>query len=217
MQSNTSNKEFYHRLPLSVFQSFAEQGGFVACKDVELVYAEYLSHATSILEVGAGYGRVVDFLIKNKFPNTITALEQAQELVDLLTKKYRSLKNVQVLHFDLLHDEFTAKYDCILWMFSGLVDFGKTEQVAMITKLSKALNKNGYLMIEIPQLTTLTNAEFVEGQFIKMQTPYGIIESYIPNEAELNTYAEQAGLTLDKVLRYQTTTNKDRVIFVLQK
>ncbi len=217
MQSNKTNKEFYHRIPLSVFQDFAEQGGFVACKDIDLVYNDYLASATSILEVGAGYGRVVDFLMKKKFSNSITAIEQAQELVEVLFKKYHSIKNVHVLCFDLLNDAFKEKYDRVIWTFSGLVDFGKTEQEAMITKLSQALNENGFLIIEIPQLTTLTNAEFVEGQFIKMQTPYGIIESYIPNEVEIKMYAEHAGLKLEKIIPYQTITNKDRVIFVLQK
>ena len=58
---NRDNVSFYEILPIEGFQEIASVCGLDTCCDVSAILS-HLIDASSILEIGSGYGRVLSFL-----------------------------------------------------------------------------------------------------------------------------------------------------------
>ncbi|MBC7487653.1 MAG: class I SAM-dependent methyltransferase [Cytophagaceae bacterium] len=215
MSGNDSNRIFYNAVPLDVFQSLTKQGGFDECIDLELI-EKHIATSGRIMEVGAGYGRCVDFLLKNKQESQILAVEQSPQLSKVLLEKYKNQPKVQVINADIKTLDVPDKMDVVLWLFSGMLDFGKEEQPVVMKRLRSFLKENGKLFIDIPQLAELTVAKYTSAQDIVMETPYGNITTFLPSFNDMETYASQAGFSLVSVIHYNTSTEKKRSIYMLE-
>ena len=215
MSGNDSNKIFYNTVPLDVFQSLTRQGGFDECIDLHLI-EEHLSVSSSIMEVGAGYGRCVDFLLNKKHEAKILAIEQSPQLSKILLEKYKNQPTVEVINDDIKTLAVLDKMDIILWLFSGMLDFAKEEQPVVLKRLKLFLKNDGKLFLDIPQLTELTIAKYTGKQDIIMETPYGNITTFLPSFAEIESYASQAGFSKVSVIHYNSTTEKKRSIYMLE-
>jgi 16S rRNA A1518/A1519 N6-dimethyltransferase RsmA/KsgA/DIM1 with predicted DNA glycosylase/AP lyase activity len=215
MSGNDSNKIFYNTVPLDVFQSLTQQGGFDGCIDLQLI-EKHLPVSASIIEVGAGYGRCVDFLLNKKHEAKILAIEQSPQLSKVLMDKYRNQPKVQVINDDIKTLVVSDKMDIVLWLFSGMLDFAKEEQPVVLKRLRSFLKNDGKLFLDIPQLTELTVAKYIGKQDIIMETPYGNITTFLPAFADIEGYASQAGFSKVSVIHYNTTTEKKRSIFMLE-
>ena len=215
MSGNDSNRIFYNTVPLEVFQSLTQQGGFDECIDLELI-EKHIAASASIMEVGAGYGRCVDFLLKKKQEAKILAIEQSPQLSKVLLDKYKNQPKVQVLHEDIKTLVLSDKMDIVLWLFSGMLDFGKEEQPVVLKRLRSFLKDDGKLFIDIPQLAELTVAKYTSAQDIVMETPYGNITTFLPAWRDIENYASQAGFSKVSVIHYNTSTEKKRSIFTLE-
>lgn len=215
MSGNDSNKIFYNTVPLEVFQSLTQQGGFVDCLDLKLI-EKHIASSSSVMEVGAGYGRCVDFLLAKKHEARIIAIEQSLQFSTVLLEKYKSQSNVQVIHDDIKTLTLSDKVDVVLWLFSGMLDFAKEEQPVVLKRLRSFLKNEGKLFIDIPQLAKLTVAKYTSAQDIVMETPYGNITTFLPALADIEEYASEAGFSKVSVIHYDTTTEKKRSIFMLE-
>lgn len=215
MAGNDSNKIFYNTVPLDVFKSLTQQGGFDECIDLELIEKD-IPAAASIIEVGAGYGRCVDFLLAKKQTANILAVEQSPQLSKVLLDKYQNQPRVQVINDDIKTLEVSDKIDIVLWLFSGMLDFGKEEQPVVLKRLRSFLKNDGKLFVDIPQLAELTVAKYTSAQDIVMETPYGNITTFLPAFADIEGYASQAGFSKVSVIHYNTSTQKKRSIFMLE-
>src|SRR5688500_3720491 len=96
---NDKNLDFYNKLGVDPFKELAIRGGFNTYVDLDLIYP-YVKSAASILELGAGYGRCIDFFLNKKFKGTITAVEQSNPLMTHLISKYSKIKNIELLQED---------------------------------------------------------------------------------------------------------------------
>jgi phospholipid N-methyltransferase len=215
MSGNDSNKIFYNTVPLEVFKSLTQQGGFSACLDLEWIEKDIPASA-SILEVGAGYGRCVDFLLATKKEATILAVEQSAQLSKVLEEKYKEESRVQVIHDDIKTLALADKVDVVLWLFSGLLDFSKEEQPIVLKRLRSFLKDEGKLFLDIPQLANLTLAKYTSEQDIFMETAYGNITTFLPSSENIQAYALQAGFGEVSVIHYDTSTGKKRSIYRLE-
>jgi trans-aconitate methyltransferase len=215
MSGNDSNKIFYNTIPLDVFQSLTQQGGFDECLDLQLI-EKYLSDSTSIMEVGAGYGRCIDFLLKKKYKAKILAIEQSSQLSFVLLEKYKNEPTVEVIHEDIKTLVVSDKVDVVLWLFSGMLDFAKEEQPVVLKRLRSFLKDNGRLFLDVPQLAELTVAKYTSKQDVLMETPYGNIITFLPTFADIEVYAAQSGFSKVFVTHYSTGTEKKRSIFMLE-
>lgn len=215
MSGNKTNKDFYKNVPLSVFQGMTEQGGFSAYKDLKLI-ANHIPSESTVLELGAGYGRCVDFLLQQKHTGLIVAVEQSEPLFEVLRDKYSRVDNVNVLHEDLMtmKDQFQA--GVVLWIFSGLLDFAKEEQLVVLKKIRSWVIDGGKVFIDIPQLSPLTIARYTGVQDIVMETAYGKIETFLPSQEDMKQYAIAAGFSSVAAIDYDTDTEKKRTMFILQ-
>jgi len=215
MSGNDSNKLFYNTVPLDVFQSLTQQGGFNECLDLQLI-EKHLPVSASIMEVGAGYGRCVDFLLSKKHEAPILAIEQSPQLSKVLLEKYKNQSIVQVINDDIKTLVVSEQVDVVLWMFSGMLDFAKEEQPKVLKRLRLFLKNDGKLFLDVPQLAELTVAKYTSKQDIVMETAYGNITTFLPAWADIEDYASQAGFSKVSVIHYNTTTEKKRSIFMLE-
>ncbi len=213
MSGNETNKQFYRNVPFEVFEGLTKQGGFANCKDLMLI-ADQIPSEAKVIELGAGYGRCVDFLLAQKHTGSIVAIEQSLPMVNVLNEKYKGISSVTVLSkdFSAMDDAFQA--DVILWIFSGMLDFSKQEQIAVLKKTRSWLVKGGKLFIDIPQLSELTIARYTTAQDILMETPYGSIETFLPSIEDMNEYALNAGYSSISPLNYDSDTGKKRTMFM---
>ncbi len=214
MSGNKTNKDFYRNVPLLVFQEMTEQGGFSAYKDLKLI-AEHIPSNVDVLELGAGYGRCVDFLLEQKHTGTIIAVEQSIPFVEVLKKKYKDLSNVTVVHDDLMTMKESFQVGVVLWIFSGLLDFSKEEQLVILKKIRSWVIDGGKVFVDIPQLSPLTIARYTGTQDIVMETPYGKIETFLPSQEDMKGYAITAGFSTVSSIDYDTDTDKKRTMFLL--
>lgn len=215
MSGNDSNKIFYNTVPLDVFQTLTQQGGFNECIDLLLI-EKYLPASAAIMEVGAGYGRCIDFLLSKKHEAKIIAIEQSPQLTKVLLEKYKNQEKVEVINDDIKTLTVADKVDVVLWLFSGMLDFSKEEQPVVLKRLRSFLKDDGKLFVDIPQLTELTVAKYTGKQDIVMETPYGNITTFLPAFDDIRDYASQAGFSKVNVINYDTSTQKKRSIFMLE-
>lgn len=214
MSGNQSNKVFYHKVPLEVFQALTKDGGFDRCLDLELIKEQVFPTAT-VLEVGAGYGRCIDFLLAHAHQGVIHAVEQSTSLVEVLKEKYAAQGQVKIHATDIQALALPEKVDVVFWLFSGMLDFSKEEQPQLLKLLRVFLKDKGMLFLDIPQLAELTIAKYTGSQDIVMETPYGNIVTYIPSFPEMEDYARQAGFAKVTVTPYETATGKKRSMYRL--
>ncbi|TAH25426.1 MAG: class I SAM-dependent methyltransferase [Cytophagales bacterium] len=214
-KNNDDNINFYEKIDVSAFAEMANKGGFDDYSDLEIAY-EYFKNSKKVLEIGAGYGRCIDFLIQKGYSGKIWAVEYSKSLYDYLIKKYQN-KEIQILHQDIKTFDFTHKIDTALWMWSGFIDFTETEQELCVQRLYSRLEDNGLLIIDVPRFGIQTIANHSDAQNIHYETSYGSIDCFIPNSANMQNYATNAGFKSVQNIEYETNKNKGRSMYIFQK
>lgn len=213
-QINEKNFNFYNQIGIDTFQSLAKDGGFSTYVDLEIAY-RYIQSAENIVEIGAGYGRCIDFLLAKKHQGKIIAVEQSSKLCEHLREKYSS--TVEIVEGNIYTISFDQTIDTALWMWSGIIDFSLEEQAANVKHIFELLNTKGKLFIDIPRLGIQTIASHIDQQHIRLTTDFGEIECYIPRSDEVKEYAEAAGFTRVDEINYETATDKKRTMYILMK
>lgn len=213
--ANADNADFYKKMPISFFIEVAIQGGLDDGCDV-LAIGQYIKNAKSILEVGAGYGRVIDSILKQGFCGQLTAIERNPVLCQYLQNNFGN--QTEIICNDLLKATFTGKYDLILWMWTGICEFSKTEQCLVINILSECLNKNGLLVIDTvpPECPTQNSLDYDKHNRV-IATSYGNNYCYLPDSFDIAWYANSNRLKLSEKITYKTKTNKTNYLYLLQK
>ncbi len=213
-QVNRKNFDFYNNIGVDTFQSMAVQGGFNTYADLEIVYTN-IHPGNSILEIGAGYGRCIDFLLQQQHKGAITAVEQSPILIRHLVQQYAG--RVEIIEGDITDLRINSKADVILWMWSGILDFSKEEQAAVMMRLAGMLTLGGKVFIDVPRMGIQTIAEHTDQQHIQLTTAFGKVECYIPLSEEMHIYADSAGFVKVQETNYETSTEKKRTMYILEK
>lgn len=214
--SNLENNKFYEELNTDGLKKFAEIAGLNSCCDLKNI-TQYLFESQSILEVGTGYGRVIDYLLENNYAGNITAIEQCKILFDSLKNKFFKNKNIELVNKNILDFKHEKKFDLILMLWSGIADFSPKEQVLIVKKLARMICDNGILIIDtfsmnnIPLKTTqLSKQLFV----IKLKQSSKYI--YEPSVEQIESYAEQAHALVVKKIKFNTDTNRQRWLHIIK-
>jgi trans-aconitate methyltransferase len=213
-QVNRKNFDFYNNIGVDTFQSMAVQGGFSTYADLEIVY-QHIHPVNSILEIGAGYGRCINFLLQQQHKGSITAVEQSPVLIKHLVQHYAG--RAEIIEGDINAIEIKSPVDVILWMWSGILDFSKEEQAAAVKRLAGITAPGGKIFIDVPRMGVQTIAEHTDQQHIKLTTAFGEVECYIPSNEEIQVYASSAGFTKVQQTNYETSTEKKRTMYILTK
>ncbi len=213
--SNTTNRKLYNKLPPEEFRNLAMECGLDSCFDVKEL-SKYISEAGSILEVGAGYGRVLDCIIATQYEGELYAVERIGAFCELLRTKFEN--RVHVIQEDIFKLQLDYKFDLILWLWSGISDFSRDEQPKALAALSKHLSKNGKIVIDQSSPERLPKEAYsIGGRSYAVPTKYGDVYVYCPSLDEIAEYIELAGLEEIERIDYVTTTEGTRMLHVLSK
>lgn len=213
---NEKNLDFYNNLGVNTFKDLAIAGGFSTFKDLEQIYP-IIKNSSSILELGAGYGRCIEFLLEKRYSGKIIAIEQSASLMAHLKENFRHIQNIELLQEDVKSVKLSHKVDHVLWMWSGIIDFSKEQQIECLSKLNGMLNENGKVIIDIPRLGYQTIAEHKDEKNLFFNTPYGTLNCFIPDDSDMEEARVAGGFSNLEKLNYETATDKKRTIYILTK
>lgn len=212
--NNQSNRRVYEQPDIAEkIQVFANEAGMNEYPDIKAI-EPLLQQAHMILEVGAGYGRVIEGLLQAGVTAHITAVEQSNYFYQKMISRFDSTK-LSIIHENILKYATRERYDLILWLWSGCMDFTPAEQIDVLQKLKALLAPNGKLLVDIidraPANTTLYHDQYCE---IKMSETVKYITHLITPKTAA-PIIKKAGLQIEREIRYFTKKKLERVILVL--
>jgi SAM-dependent methyltransferase len=210
---NDNNIDFYRKIKIDTFKEIATLIGLDTGADIDLIYP-YIKDAKNLVELGAGYGRAIQLLLQKGFQGKITAIERVPELIKHLEQ---NISNIVIFQQqDLKKLQLTTKPEAILWLWSGILELSKEEQVGAIQNLQKTLSEKGILVVEIPRKVKYVGVH-VGDQRMKVETDWGTIDAYLPRHEEMVEYGQLAGFSEVQLIEYQTRTNLDRSLYLFKK
>jgi SAM-dependent methyltransferase len=192
----------------------SDMGGFSSYADMELI-ASYIPTEASVLELGAGYGRCLDYFVQKGHKGKLTGVEYALPLVEYLKEKFED--KAEILNADIKKLQVSSNYDVVLWMWSGIIDFSKEEQLDSCKRIYTILNEGGRFFIDIPRMGIQTIANHLDSQNLVLTTDYGVIHAFIPNDMDMENIKNKAGFSKMVKIDYATATDKKRTVYMLEK
>ena len=111
--------------------------------------ADELNHPTlenliqkskTILEIGAGEGRIIQGLVNQNYQGKIFAVERSRAFLDHLRKEYSKNNNVEILEGDILY-KILPRVDLGLFLWSGILEFNKRDQKTGISQKDNLIRK----------------------------------------------------------------------------
>lgn len=212
---NRDNAAIYRHMPLHAFVNFAKASGLHHCADLAIIQP-YITTAHSIMELGAGYGRVIQYLTHHTHAQ-ISGIERDPSLYRHVQKTFGNDAFIIPLDINDYHG-LHGRYDLMLWLWAGFCEFSENEQPRSLAKVIKSLLPGGRIIIDVLDRTAMpTMATYKSGSYIETETPFGIERIYVPSTQQMTQYADQLGLLLEKRLAYEPTNGKKRALFIFQK
>ena len=213
---NKDNWSFYDKIPHGILgERYGRPMGLSGAPELDLI-GDYLEGALSVLEFGAGEGRVIDGLLQRSYSGQIYALERQPSFLEQLHKMYKDKNHVTIVEGDILQSKNIPKADIGLWLWAGIMEFSPQEQNGVLRNLEKFIDKT--LIVETPEFGSKTNATRGEERWLEIQGEHGIIlHGYLPSEMELHSYIADTQWHMRESIRYEIVRTKKRVLYVLQK
>ena len=215
--ANKQNDDFYENTSPFDMEVFSEKGGIANFCDIKKIF-DYIKDAKSILEVGAGYGRVVDGLLHYSFLGKITAIEKSKTLFEFLKKKYKRNSKLSFLRKDILNEEkLNEKFDAILFLWSGIQDFSPDEQELVLINLKALLNKSGMLIIDsIPEdVHPLESNQVKDYDMHKLTFKGNSVYIHKVSAESISSFGKKLGFKKTLQLPYVTETKRNRIVHIL--
>lgn len=206
-----SNLEFYRKMELSKFRYFAEIIGMDSCQDLKTLDS-YLQKAQNILELGAGYGRALEWLTAHSQAN-IQAVERADSLVTHLQHSFGD--RVAISQSDIRDFVPPQQFDVILWLWSGILELTEGDQKGCIEHYYRYVAPGGFMVIETPYKSIHKVGTLEDPKHIKVETDWGVLHAYFIDQQEITQYALEAGFSDVQTIVYQTGKGISRVIYLL--
>ncbi len=210
---NDANIDFYRRIGANKLREMAALQGLSQGPEIPLLMP-YIQNTDLLIEIGAGYGRIVKALRANGFKGRIVAQERCPELCRVLREDCGD--DAEIFEADIKCRQYPQSPDALLWMWSGILEFTPQEQQAVINQLFHHLNPGGILVIEIPREIRYIGKP-VDERKIVVDTEWGRIDAYLPSEEELLAYSKNAGFNHLQTIHYQTDSGLKRSMYIFGK
>jgi phospholipid N-methyltransferase len=213
----SNNIDFYENLSPQRLIEASESVGLDTCCDLKLI-EPYIGNTSSILEVGSGYGRVVSYVLDAGYRGEFYAIERSKTFFNYLQKKFSS--DVNLINGDIVDYPFTRKFDLILWLWAGFIEFSTKEQKSLFTKLSSLLNLGGIVIIDVvPTSFSPPNSKTIDEQHYVVHLPptKASCYCYVPSIYDFLYYAASSCLEYSQSKLYVTPKNRQRILQVFTK
>lgn len=213
--NNSSNIPYYENIPVEELRNFAIKGGFENGCDIEQL-EEYILGSNSILDLGAGYGRVLNKILKMGFSGDLSAVERSGNLCKYLKENFNN--DIEFIQADLLNLNFGKTFDLVLWMWSGISEYQPSEYSGVILQLLELVNPNGHLVLETLDSSNIPiNSNGLENRHYTIKYKDDLAHGYLPSIQELSNSVSELGITNIKHINYKTTTGRKRILHILKK
>ncbi len=206
---------FYEYISTEVMETFHVSSG-IGYRDLEVILP-MLSDVSSILEVGAGSGRVLRFLQKYFPDKKVVAIEQVPVYYDFLVDHYGDYANI--IHGDIMRYKPCCQFECILQMWAGICDFNINEQQALLNKFARLLKEGGFVAVESLLRSTESNhSQVIVTGASEHQIKYGegLINCYVADTKLMIAMAKDAGFSTITPLYYYPQ-GKKRIVYIMRK
>jgi len=209
--SNANMGSFYKNLPIPEFKTFAKFGGLNKNKDINQIKSLILK-SNSMLEVGAGYGRVVKEALNINPALNLTAIERSKSLCKYLNSKFSN--KATIVSSNVFEYNPNKYFDLITIMWSSITEFNPREQNKLIKKLSEMLSPTGHIVIEtIDSSASHSYVKEKKGQNYIVESTHGTVYLYAPMFNEIMNYFYNSSLELKSTIKYKAN-NKPRKIYI---
>jgi len=209
---NEDNINYYENIPTDILRGYAIIGGFEEGCDVDLI-EPYILRANSILEAGAGYGRVLRHILRKGYTGKLCAVERSKNFFTRLKKEFGD--KVEVIQRDIQKFNPTEKFDLVLCLWSYISEFPKEDQLNILLHLSCFLNPNGVIILDTLLHTVAPKNVVQLNQSYIARSEYGTAYGYTPSAKEIHRYAQKLGFENIKHIEYKTQTQRQRIIHIL--
>lgn len=212
--TNADNAAFYENISLDAQMNFAELAGLSSHTDLMQI-EDLIESADSVLEVGACYGRVLEFLEKYKNLNFVEVVERSSQFHEYLLDHH---PNIVIHHVSILNFNRPKKFDLILWMWSGITDFNPFEQEIIIEKLYNLLSENGKLVIETcPHNQQLPSQQIFHNNYYYIERDKCHLFGYVPTPQKFEEYNKNISHKSLQHIQYTTPTKLKREIYIISR
>ncbi|MEK6899196.1 MAG: methyltransferase domain-containing protein [Nanoarchaeota archaeon] len=206
---NRENWAFYDAMPAGVFEEYSRATGLARAPELDLI-APLWQNVDSIIEIGAGYGRVIEGLLDRNYSGQIYAIERCPKLATKLREKYAS-KNVNVIEGDLKRIEL-PRANIGLWLWAGIFEFPIDEQSDLIRKVMGSVST---LILDTNLIGAKSNATKQFRGDYEITLDFGTLKGNVPTEEKIRKFAKDAGYELKRKILYTTETGRERVLYII--
>jgi phospholipid N-methyltransferase len=213
--ANKHNLEAYCKISADEMRKIAITGGIDSGCDVAII-KPYILKSSAIFEVGAGYGRVLEHIVKTGYEGNISAIEYNPKFCNILQESFS--EHVDILNEDLCETNITKKFDCILWLWNGISDFSKQKQPEVLQKLLNMLIPGGVLIFDTFPLIAdpLYSIKIKEKEYY-IKVNQETIRVYCPTLDDVNNYGDYLNVTERKHVEYLTDIGRKRIMHIFTK
>jgi SAM-dependent methyltransferase len=222
--TSRDNRAFYEHMPTGLLGRIADLKGLASHLDLEGALAELRAALPegegTVLEIGAGDGRVVRW-VRRRFPRArVVALEACRRLARELRASFETDRVVRVEEANVVEAGWAAApfADAALWMWSGYTELHPRERGAAFAGLAQALRPGGLLVIDVP-IAIRGYGTVVEGAdgFNEVREAYGVLRTHSPGAGEIEALAAPVGLSVRARVLYVTSRGIPRASYRLRR
>lgn len=211
--TNNVNKNagYYGKMEPQELKPYAKATGLENNPDIQAIHS-YVSKAKKLVEIGPGYGRVIDDILQRTPQTPILGLESQPSWAAYLQDKYRSESRVEIRCTEVGSGLRETLGDLVLAPWSVLMDTTAQGVSAIATDVAHMLAGGGNFLVELPQATPSGSVGELTGECITLDTPYGVFEGRMPslNEFSVDTQDTNLWLSHKKTIPYQTGVGLER-------
>ncbi|MCA9497393.1 MAG: hypothetical protein KC589_10720, partial [Nanoarchaeota archaeon] len=212
-KKNFDTNNFYDSMPIGTLNKYAQISGL--SNGPELLIPKVLNeikNSKSIMEIGAGEGRVIDNLLKLGYKNKIIGIERSKNFYELLKKKYHNEDKIIILQKDFLSDEL-PKVQLGLFLWAEICNQNEKDQINIIKKLSTNLETlivDSIIMGEESNATSNSNNKFI------FEMEWGKLEGQITSP-QIILKSSKKYFKNCQTWEYITDNSKKRRLYLLKK
>jgi SAM-dependent methyltransferase len=200
----------YDNLSINTLKNLVEKIGLSECPDIKS-FEEYIDDNMSILDIGSGYGRAIDYLIKMDRNLSVTGIELNKNYFMALKKKYN---NVHLLNECILHNNIKDTFDIVLMLWCFIYELSDFEISKLLTKIKKSITENSYLFVDVlNEGAAPSNAIHIKNDIY--ETNYGGYTNIKKNNDIIDMFSQFGFIFIDKL--YYATTANSKLILVFKK